>query len=160
MRTSDLDAMEFKRDPMRGSVVKSGGKWQPYGRELAWCRRMGRFRGYGEWTVQETCVSAACRGTVRARLSGPRGTVEAWNGNEVFFVPKGVKPSKAPYPECKDEDERNGIVWWPELPFDASAYEGRSKYGQHAAKVRDHFADCIAKACEMAGICRQERMAI
>lgn len=158
MRTSDLDSMEFKRDEYGRSVVKSAGKWMPYGRVVSWCRSMGRFRKYGEWTVQDTCSSAACRGTVRARISGPRGTVEAWNGNEVFFMPKGVKSSKAPWPDCLAEDESNGIVWWPELPFDADAYEGRSKYGQYAIAARDHFAECVDCACAMAGL--QERMAI
>ena len=155
MRTSDLDAMEF-RDSFHEHRYKRAGEsdsaWRPYGRVLRWCRYMGRFRRFGEWTVQETCASAACRGTVRARISGPRGTVEAWNGMEVFFVPKGVKFSKAPYPECHAEDERNGIVWWPELPFDAGAYGGRSKYGQYAIAAREHFAECVGKACAMAGI--------
>lgn len=159
MRTSDLDAMEF-RDSFHEHRIRRAGEtdsaWRPYGRVLSWCRFMGHYSKYGEWTVQETCASAACRGTVRARISGPRGTVEAWNGFEVFYIPKGVKPSKAPWPECRDEDGRNGIVWWPELPFDAGAYEGRSKYGQYAIAASEHFADCVERACAMAGV--QEAM--
>lgn len=159
MRTSDLDAMEF-RDASREHEVRYVGEsdsaWHPYGRVLAWCRHMGKFRRFGDWTVQETCSSAACRGTVRARLAGPKGTVEAWNGLEVFFKPKGVKFSKAPYPDNHAEDEANGIIWWPELKFDAGAYEGRSKYGQYAVAAREHFAKCVEHACAMAGI--QEAM--
>lgn len=147
MKTSDLDAMDFKLDEWGRDVVNDGGKWTPYGRVLAWCRFMGRFRKYGDWTVQETCSSAACRGTVRARLSGPRGTVEAWNCREVLYVPKGVKPSKAPWPECRDEDEANGVVWWKELPW---------RRGQPVSEVNDHFARCVDEACAMAGI--QEAM--
>lgn len=157
MNTRDLDEMQFKRDPMLGgNLVKSGSAWVPYGRVVAWCRRMGEFERFGEWTVQETSSASACRGTVRARLSGPKGTVEAWNGNEVFYVPRGAKFSKAPWPECAREDERNGIVFWPELPFDESAYTGRSKYGQWAAAAREHFEACVREACAMAGA--QDRM--
>jgi len=156
MNTSELDEMEFREHREYRRIGETDNAWRPYGRVLEWCRCMGRFRKYGEWTVQETCSSAACRGTVRARISGPRGTVEAWNGMDVFYIPKGVKFSKAPYPENHAEDERNGIVWWPELPFDESAYEGRSKYGQHARAVLDHFTECVGEACAMAGI--QERM--
>ena len=159
MRTGDLDSMQF-RDERHVHEYRRVGEpdsaWKPYGRVLEWCRFMGRFRKYGEWTVQETCASAACVGTVRARISGPRGTVEAWNGFDVFFVPKGVKFSKAKYPECYAEDEANGIVLWPELKFDADAYEGRSKYGQYAIAAREHFAECVGEACAMAGI--QEAM--
>lgn len=155
MRTDELDALQFRGSEFR-EVGEPDSAWRPYGRVLSWCRSMGRFRKYGEWTVQETCSSAACRGTVRARISGPRGSVEAWNGMEVFYIPKGARPSKAPWPECRDEDEANGIVWWPELEFDAGAYEGRSKYGQHARAAREHFAKCVAEACAMAGL--QEAM--
>lgn len=156
MRTSELDSLQFRDHREFRHVGESESSWRPYGRVLAWCRYMGRFRRYGEWAVQETCSSAACRGTVRARISGPRGTVEAWSGMEAFFVPKGVKFSKKTWPECRDEDERNGIVWWPELEFDADAYDGRSRYGQYAMAVLDHFAECVGKACAMAGL--QERM--
>lgn len=86
----------------------------------------------------------------------PEGRVEAWNGHDVFFIPKGVKPSKAPWPECKAEDEANGIVWWPELRFDKGDYGGRYEYGQYAIAAREHFAACIDAACAMAGI--QERL--
>ena len=159
MKTSDLDGMEF-RDASREHEVRNVGEsdsaWHSYGRVLSWCRHMGRFRRFGDWTVQETCSSAACRGTVRARIMGPRGTVETWNNMEVFYVPKGVKFSKSPWPDNHAEDKRNGILYWPELAFDKSAYEGRSKYGQYAIAARDHFAECVAKACTTAGI--QEAM--
>lgn len=157
MNTRDLDEMQFKRDPMLGgNLVKSGSAWVPYGRVLVWCRRMGEFRRYGEWAVQETSSASACRGTVRARLNGPRGAVEAWNNCEVFYIPKGVKPSKLPWPECEAEDAAAGIVFWPELPFDESAYEGRSRYGQHARAARERFGACVREACAMAGV--QERL--
>lgn len=162
MNTRELDSMEFRDDGWRGHEFRLVGEpdnaWRPYNRVTAWCRRMGAFRRYGDWTVQETCASAACRGTVRARLSGPRGTVEAWNGNEVFFVPKGVKFSKLPWPDCRAEDMANGVMYWDELPFVADAYEGKNKYYQYAIAARDHFDECVAEACAMTGI--QERMDI
>lgn len=153
MNTRDLDNIEFRDEFMNHRfrhVGESDSAWSPYGRVLAWCRYMGPFRKYGEWTVQETNSAAACRGTVRARLSGPKGTVEAWNQHDVFFVPKGVKFSKAGWPECKAEDERNGIVFWQEPPFEGG------RYSDHAVEVRRHFEDAIAEACAMAGI--QERL--
>ena len=161
MKTSDLDSMEFKRDDHGRHLVKSGGKWITYGRVLSWCCVMGHFRKYGEWTVQETCSSAACRGTVRARISGPRGTVEAWNQHDVYFIPKGVKFSKLPYPECYAEDERNGIVWWKEPGIYDEGTEwvsdrgtfGFYREGKRLAEwERDRFAECVGKACAMAGL--------
>ena len=113
----------------------------PIGRVYAWAHMMRRYGAemYGDWNIRETCVSAACRGTVVATLKGPRGTVEAWNGHDVYFIPKGVKMSKEPYPYCKEIDANNGVQW----QFDSHDMRGD-----------------IAWACNLAGIPIQERMAI
>jgi hypothetical protein len=157
VKVSELDGMLIRRDACGKLAVKSGGAWVPLGsRVREWAYSMRRFARFGDWSVQDVNAGSACRGTVRARISGPNGSVEAWNGMEVFYIPKGVKPLKSPYPDCEREDAGNGIVFWPRLTYRSGVYTGRDKYGQYAMDSREHFARCIEQACAMAGI--QERM--
>ena len=112
---------------------------KPCGRvyDFAQCLRESGADKYGDWNIRDLCHGAACPGTVVATLKGPRGTVEAWNNSETFFIPKGVKPSKEP--DYKEIDAANGIVY--------------RKGQEHKVPLDD-----IAWACDLAGIHPQERL--
>lgn len=112
---------------------------KPCGRVYDWAhslRECGADK-FGDWSIRDMCQGAACLGTVVATLKGPRGTVEAWNNNETFFIPKGVKPSKEP--DYKEIDAANGIVY-------------------RKGRMRCISFDDIAWACDLAGIRAQERL--
>ena len=134
-------------------------------RVYSWAHAMRQFgfEAYGDWSVRETCKSAACAGTVVASINGPKGTVEAWNNHEVFFIPRGVKPSKEP--NYREIDKANGIVYWcqpsmvDECDFVMRGKHGRFEHdGIPAAKwLREVFKQSVSEACELAGLVFQER---
>ena len=139
---------------------------KPCGRLYEWAhslRALG-IDDFGDWNIRDLCQGAACPGTVVATIRGPRGTVEAWNNHEVFFIPKGVKPSKEP--DFKEIDKANGIVFWPcPSMLDECDFVMHGKYGRYekdgvpAAKyMRSKFICAIAEACDLAGIMKQERL--
>ena len=112
---------------------------KPCGRVYEWAHSLRECGAdmYGDWNIRDMCQGAACPGTVVATLRGPRGTVEAWNNSETFFIPKGVKPSKEP--DFKQIDAENGIVY-------------------RIGTLRRISFDDIAWACDLAGIQAQERL--
>ena len=143
---------------------------KPCGRLYDWAhsiRALG-LDGFGDWSVRDLCQGAACPGTVVATLRGPRGTVEVWNNHEVFFIPKGVKPSKEP--DCKEIDKANGIIFYPcpslgecervERPaFNGKTYRRYEKDGVPAIRYfRSKFIANINEACDLAGLVKQERL--
>ena len=143
----------------------------PCGRLYRWAHalRAWDLDGYGDWGVRDMCQGAACPGTVVATIRGPLGTVEAWNNHEVFFIPKGVKPSKEP--DYREIDKANGIIYWPppsmleecefvERPtLNGKTYKRYEKDGVPAYKVlRGMWLDAINAACSLAGLVKQERL--
>jgi len=143
---------------------------KPCGRLYSWAQSM-RAMGmddFGDWGVRDLCQGAACPGTVVATLRGPRGTVEVWNNHEVFFIPKGVKPSKEP--DFKEIDKANGIIFYPcpsldecervERPaFNGKTYRRYEKDGVPAIRYfRSKFIATINEACALAGLVKQERL--
>ena len=114
---------------------------KPCGRVYNWAQTLRECGAdaYGDWNIRDVSQGAACLGTVVATLHGPRGTVEAWNNRETFFIPKGVKPSKEP--DYREIDAANGIVY--------------RKADRCGLPTED-----IAWACGLAGITSQERLAI
>ena len=144
---------------------------KPCGRvyDFAQCLRESGADKYGDWNIRDLCQGAACPGTVVATLRGPRGTVEVWNNHEVFFIPKGVKPSKEP--DCKEIDKANGILFWPcpdmleecefveRQGFNGKTYRRYEKDGVPAIRYfRSKFIATINEACNLAGLVKQERL--
>ena len=148
-------------------AVKPGTTSTPgneiWDRVYDWAHVMRKFDDYGDWGIRETSKGSACRGTVVASIKGPRGTVEAWNGYDVYFIPKGVKPSKEP--DWKEIDEANGIKFWPEPSLKDCEWVRHGKCAHYEKDgmpayqwFRSEFVRAIAEACDLAGLIKQERL--